>query len=125
LDIPVVVCKERWICDVQGLLSVSPTFHLESDYLGRWISDLLPNVVHLLDSQVNDLLVHPLRCLQLFDKRILNFRYDSVPQLLCSLRKSGLDEESAEYPAQTRVNVGDAGSPSLRPCIGLLNSSQL
>jgi hypothetical protein len=100
LDILVVVGKEPWVGYVQGLLQVSPTFHLdlESDYLGRWISDLLPDVVHLLDGQVNDLLVHPLRCFQLFDERSFNFRYDSVSQLLRFLGESSLDEESTKYP---------------------------
>jgi hypothetical protein len=72
MNILVVVCKERWICNLQSLLLISPTFYLESSYLGRRISNLLPDVVHLLDSQVNNFLVHPLRCLQLFNKRILN-----------------------------------------------------
>ena len=86
-----------------------------------WIPNLLDNLVNFLDSQLNNILVHPLGLLELFNESILNVRDDLVTKLLRLLRESLLNKETAQNPAETIVDVIDTSSPSVLGGVRILN----
>ena len=72
------------------------------------------------DRQVNDFLVHPFRDFERLNELVFDVGDDLVTKGFCLGGECLFDEEAAEDPAKTIIDVADALPPALRLCIGVL-----
>lgn len=78
-----------------------------------WVSDLLDNFVNLVNSELNDTLIHPLRFLELLDEGFLDIGNNLVTKDFGLLRESFFYKESTQNPAKTIIDMVYACPPSL------------
>lgn len=71
-----------------------------------------PYIVDLLDTEVLDILGHPIYVIQSLDELRLDVRDDSITELLSFLGEGFLYEELAKNPAQSTIGEFDARPPS-------------
>ena len=86
------------------------------------ISNLLDDVVDLVNSLGSGGLVHPFGSLQLLGELGLDVGDDGVAELLGLGGEGLLDEEAAQDPADAVVDVADALAPALGGCVGVLGT---
>jgi len=84
------------------------------------ITDLLDNVVDLVDGLLRGSFIHPLRGLELLGELCLDVCNDGIAKLLGCGRECFLNKESTQDPANTIINVANTLSPSLRCGIRVL-----
>lgn len=77
------------------------------------ISNLLDNIVDLEKRLLHDDLRHPLGVLELDSKLVFDVRHDPIAEDLGLGRECLLDEEAGEDPADTAIDVAQAGPPAL------------
>ena len=80
-------------------------------YLRR-ITNLLDNLVNLVDCQFDDGLIHPFGDFQGFDETVLDVVDDLVAEIPRFSRESLFDEKATQDPTKAVVNVSNTGSPS-------------
>lgn len=89
-------------------------------YRGR-VSNLLINVVDLGDRYLLHLVIHPVKRLDPLNKLLSDIGDDLVAQVLGSRRECSLDEEAAENPAQSFIDVSNTCFEAFRNSIRVLN----
>jgi len=76
------------------------------------ITNLLDNLVDLVDCQLDDGLIHPFSDFQGFDETVLDVVNDLVAKIPRFSREGLLDEKATQDPTKTVVNVTNTGPPS-------------
>lgn len=69
--------------------------------------------MNLLNSQFNDAFVHPSSLFQLFDEHFLDVRDNLITKDFRLFRKGLFDEEAAQDPTKTTIDVANTSSPTL------------